>query len=147
MTENTTLSQLSKPAVHARLSIILAVFKANKLVELLAILNMVLVLAAIVFAQNFLTKGTALLGFIAGLVVFYSSLRIRIDQSLFEQWDSLDLQALDAALKQVNARFKEGKTFDQRLAGAYQLFKMGLYGLILQFIVLLILAWLFVLKV
>lgn len=147
MAENQTLNQLNKPAVHAQLSVILALLKANKLVELLAILNMALVLVAMAYTQSVLIKGTALFGFIAGLVVFYSSLRIRIDQALFEQWDNLDIQALDVALKQLNARFKEGKTFDHRLAGAYRLFKIGLYGLVLQFIVLLIVAWFFVLKV
>lgn len=135
-------SQLSKPAVHAQLSVILAIFKANRLIELLAIVNGILLLVTITHAPNLFITGIASFGFVVGLAVFYYALRVRIDQALFERWDSLDMQALDAALMQVNARFKAGKTLNQRLAGAHRLFKMGLYGLILQFIVLLIVAWL-----
>lgn len=147
MAKNMATNELSKPIVHTKLTVMLAVFKANKLVELLATLNMTLLLLAVVYASSLMVKGTAVFGVIAGMAVFYYSLRIRIDQVLFERWDSLDIQALDAALMQLNAHYEAGKTLNQRLTGAYQLFKMGLYGLIMQFIVLLIVAWILVPKV
>lgn len=144
MMQSNHISPLSKPTVHAQLSVMLAVFKANRFVELLTGLNFILLLVAMAYAQQALIKGIALLGAFACIAVFYYALRVRIDQALFERWDSLDVQALDAALLKINTRFEAGKTLAQRLAGAYRLFRLGLYGLILQFIVLLSIAWFFV---
>jgi hypothetical protein len=147
MSNNQPDSQLNEKAVHAHLSVVLALLKSNKLIECLAALNMVLLLITIAYTHVMLVKGVAAISFLDGIAVFYYSLRIRIDRALFEQWDSLDMNTLDTALMQLNQEFKAGKTLDLRLAGAYQLFKKSLLMLAIQFLLLLIVAWLFVLKV
>ncbi len=141
---NINTQQLNKTEdVQAQLTVILALLKANVLVELLALLNQLLAAAALVFAQGMHVKILAIFSLLAGFVVFYFALRMRIDSTIFARWDKLEAQALDTVLKQINPNHQADRTLSARLAGAYRLFKRGLYVLILQFGLLITLAWFF----
>lgn len=145
---NITTQKINKTEdVQAQLTVMLSLLKANILVELLALLNQLLAAVALVFAQGMLVKILAIFSLLAGFFVFYFALRMRIDSSIFTRWDKLEAQALDAALKQINPNHQADRTLYARLAGTYQLFQRGLYVLILQFGLLIILAWLFLPKV
>lgn len=144
MTNNNAQKLNKTEDLQAQLTVMLALLKANILVELLAFLNQLLAAAALFFASNTHVKILAIFSLLVGFVVFYFALRMRIDSSIFARWDKLGAQALDAALKQMNPNYQSGRTLSARLAGTYLLFKRGLYMLILQFGLLIMLAWFFV---
>ena len=146
MTETDAQKPLTQAEAHATLSVMLALFKANLLIEILAFLNQLLAIAALVFAPNMLVKILASLVLFAGVGVFYFALRIRIDRALFARWDTLDMPALDVAVKLINPHHQADKTLSSRLAGGYQLFQRGVFFLIVQFGLLMVLAWFFVPK-
>ncbi|MGB4810904.1 MAG: hypothetical protein WBP13_00270 [Methylophilaceae bacterium] len=132
---------------HANFSVMMAFFRANKLVEILAALNNMLAIAAIVYSTNRWGKFVATSTLVAGLGVFYFALRIRIDYALFKRWDTLGIASLDEVLKELNPNFEQGRSLKIRLMRCYQLFKQGLAMLVLQFLLLIMLAWIFVPKV
>jgi hypothetical protein len=132
---------LDKPKTHAHISVVFAILKAYKLVELLAGLISLLALVGIMYAPNVSLKLLALLVFCVGLGVFYFALRIRIDIHLFELWDSLDISELDHALLKINANHSAGRTLEARLDASYQLFKRGISLFLVQVILLLIFAF------
>lgn len=136
----------SQAEAHTKIKVMQAIFKAYYLVELLTLFNLLLAIVAIVFAPNVLVKILASLVLLAGAGVFYFALRIRIDQALFADWHTLDIPALDAALKDLNPHHQAGKTLSSRLTGGYQLFQRGVFFLIVQFGLLIVLAWFFVPK-
>ena len=83
-------SELShtKFKVHAKLSVMLSLLKAFKLAELLALANNLLAIVAFIYSPDLLLKAMTSLILVVGLGVFYFALRIRIDITLVEQWDS-----------------------------------------------------------
>lgn len=123
---------------HANISVTLPLLKAFKLAELLALANHLLAVFAVVNASTMILKLFAVLVMSVGLVVFYFAIRIRIDITLFERWDALDIAALDDALAKTNAKYQSGKTLEARLGGAYKLFQQGLLWVFMQFFLLMI---------
>ena len=146
MTAIDTQKIITQTEAHAKLSVMQALFKAYPLVELLALFNLLLAIVAMVFAPNLPVKILATLVLLAGAGVFYFALRIRVDRAIFTRWETLDMPALDAALKDINPHHQAGKTLSSRLTGGYQLFKHGVFLLIVQFGLLMGLVWLFVPK-
>jgi hypothetical protein len=132
---------LDKPKSHAQFSVVLAILKAFRQIALVALVACCLALAGIVLAPTLPIKLLALLVFCLGLSVFYFALRIRIDVTLFERWDSLDIVELDAALLQLRPDFLAGRTLETRLNASLKLFKIGAFLCFLQIILLLIMAW------
>ena len=63
-----------KPKVHAKLSVMLSLLKAFKLAELLALVNNLFAVIAIIYSPTFSIKLLASLVFALGLGVFYLSL-------------------------------------------------------------------------
>jgi hypothetical protein len=78
---------------------------------------------------------------VAGGTALYVALRIRIDAKLFKQWNRLVPVELDRVLQRINPKFKSGRSLEARLAGAYALFKAGILLTIIQYVLLVILAW------
>lgn len=138
----TELELNNKPKVHAKLSVMLALLKAFKLVELLTLTNCLLAIVAIVYSLMLPVKALALLMLVVSLGIFYVALRIRIDITLFERWDSFEMDALDDALRKINSKHHTGRTLEARLQGSYSLFKLGLLSILVQFCLLMILVWL-----
>lgn len=137
-------SELShtKPKVHAKLSVILSLLKAFKLAELLALANNLLAIVTFMYSPVLLLKAMASLILAVGLGVFYFALRIRIDITLFEQWDSFEINALDDALSNINPKHQTGRALEGRLQGSYRLFYRGLVLLLVQFCLLITAVWL-----
>jgi len=137
-------SQLShtKPKVHAKLSVLLSLLKAFKLAELLALANNLLAIVAFIYSPDLLLKVMTSLILAVGLGVFYFALRIRIDITLFERWDSFEINALDDALSNINPKNQASRTLDERLQGSYRLFNRGLVLIFIQFCLLIIAVWL-----
>ena len=133
---------LSKPKVHAKLSVMLSLFKAFKLVEMLTVINCSLAVAITLYSHMQLLKALASLVLVVGLGIFYFALRIRIDITLFERWDSLEINALDDALSKINPKHQSGRTLEERLQGSYKLFKQGLLLVLAQFSLLIAIIWL-----
>lgn len=138
----TELELNNKPKVHAKLSVMLALLKAFKLVELLTLANSLLAIVAIVYSLMLPVKALASLMLAVSLGIFYVALRIRIDITLFERWDSFEMDALDDALRKINSKHHTGRTLEARLQGSYSLFKLGLLSILVQFCLLMILVWL-----
>ena len=132
----------TKPKVHAKLSLILSLFKAFKLVELLALANNLLAIVALIYSPVLPLKVLASLILAVGLGIFYFALRIRIDMTLFERWDSFEISQLDNALSNINPKYQAGRTLDERLQGSYRLFNRGLALVFVQFCLLIIAVWL-----
>ena len=132
----------TKPKVHAKLSVILSLFKAFKLVELLAFANNLLASVTLIYSLVLPLKVLASLILAVGLGIFYFALRIRIDITLFERWDSFEISQLDNALSNINSKHKTGRTLEERLQGSYRLFKLGLVLIFIQFCLLIIAVWL-----
>lgn len=132
---------IDKPQAHAKLRVMLSLLKAFKLVELLTLLNSLLAIFAIVYSPIFQLKVLASAVLIVGLVIFYYALRVRIDITLFEHWDSLEIGALDDALTNINSKHQSGRALGARLQGSYRLFNQGLSFLIAQFCLLMLAVW------
>ncbi|MBX9705709.1 MAG: hypothetical protein K5Q00_05590 [Gammaproteobacteria bacterium] len=137
-------SELShtKPKVHAKLSVILSLLKAFKLAELLALANNLLAIVAFIYTPELPLKVLAILILAVGLGVFYFALRIRIDITLFEQWDSFEINALDDAFSNINPNHQTGRALEERLQGSYRLFNRGLVLVFVQFFLLITAVWL-----
>jgi len=137
-------SELShtKPKVHAKLSVMLSLLKAFKLAELLALANNLLAIVAVIYSTELPLKAMASLILVVGLGVFYFALRIRIDITLFEQWDSFEINALDDALSNINPKHQTTRTLEARLQGSYRLFNRGLLLVFVQFCLLMTAVWL-----
>ena len=137
-------SELShtKPKAHAKLSVMLSLLKAFKFTELLALANNLLAIVAFINSPVLTLKVLATLILAVGLGVFYFALRIRIDITLFEQWDSFEINALDDALSNINPKHKTGRTLEERLQGSYRLFNRGLLLVFVQFCLLITSVWL-----
>jgi hypothetical protein len=135
------VEQLSRPKSHAQFSVVLAILKVFRQIALVALVACCLAIAGIVLALSWPIKLLALLVFCLGLGVFYFALRLRIDVTLFERWDSLDIVELDAALLQLRPDFLAGRTLEPRLNASLELFKIGAFLCFLQIILLLIMAW------
>jgi hypothetical protein len=133
--------QLSQPQSHAQLSVALAILRSFWLIALLALTGCCFAISGMVFAPSWPIKLLGLLVFFLGLGVFYFALRIRIDVTLFERWDSLDIVELDVALSQLRPNFLAGRTLETRLNASLKLFKQGASLCFLQIILLLIMAW------
>ena len=118
---------------HAKLSVMLSLLKAFKLVEFLALANNLLTVIAVLNTHILPIKVLALLILIISLGVFYFALRIRIDVTLLEHWDSLDMSALDNALSNLSPKHQAGRPLEKRLQGSYRLFMQGLLLLLMQF--------------
>lgn len=138
----TVLELSNKPNVHAKLSVMLALLKAFKLVELLTLTNSLLTIVAILYSHMLPLKALASLMLIFSLGIFYVALRIRIDITLFERWASFEMNALDDALRKINSKYKTGRTLEERLQGSYKLFRLGLLLVLVQFCLLMIVVWL-----
>ena len=132
----------TKPKVHAKLSVILSLFKAFKLVELLAFANNLLASVTLIYSLVLPLKVLASLILAVGLGIFYFALRIRIDITLFERWDSFEISQLDNALSNINSKHQAGRALEERLQGSYRLFKLGLVLIFIQFCLLIIAVWL-----
>ena len=132
----------TKPKVHAKLSVMLSLLKAFKLAELLAIASNLLAIVALIYSPVLLLKALASLIIVVSLGIFYFALRIRIDITLFERWDSLEINVLDDALSNINSKHQAGRTLEERLQGSYRLFKLGLVLIFIQFCLLIIAVWL-----
>lgn len=130
-----------KPKVHAKLSVMLSLLKAFKLAELLALVNNLFAVIAIIYSPTFSIKLLASLVFALVLVVFYFALRIRADIALFERWDNLEISALDDALTEINPQYQAGRTLEARLQGCYKLFNQGLLLVLVQFCMLMLAIW------
>ncbi|MGB2833365.1 MAG: hypothetical protein WBC07_10465 [Methylotenera sp.] len=130
-----------KPKVHAKLSVMLSLLKAFKLAELLALVNNLFAVIAIIYSPTFSIKLLASLVFALGLGVFYFALRIRVDIALFERWDNLETSALDDALTEINPQYQAGRTLEARLQGGYKLFNQGLLLVLVQFCMLMLAIW------
>jgi len=141
MTKMGLNNTIDKPQAHAKLSVILSILKAFKLVELLTLVNNLLAIFAIVYSPIFQFKVLASVVLIVGLVIFYYALRIRIEITLFDRWDSLEIGVLDDALANINSKHQSGRTLDARLKGSYRLFNRGLLLLLAQFCLLLLIVW------
>ncbi|MDI1360485.1 hypothetical protein [Methylotenera sp.] len=137
-------SELShtKPKVHAKLSVILSLLKAFKLAELLALANNLLAIVTFMYSPVLLLKAMASLILAVGLGIFYFALRIRIDITLFERWDSIEISQLDNVLSNINPKYQAGRTLDERLRGSYRLSNRGLGLLFVQFCLLITAVWL-----
>ena len=137
-------SELSytRPKVHAKLSVMLSLLKAFKLAELLALANNLPAIVAFIYSPELPFKVLATLILAVGLGVIYFAFRIRIDITLFEQWDSFEINALDDALSNINPKHKTGRTLEERLQGSYRLFNRGLVLLFVQFCLLMTAVWL-----
>ncbi|MES1986541.1 MAG: hypothetical protein V4440_00660 [Pseudomonadota bacterium] len=130
------------PKIHAKLSVMLSLLKAFKLAEMLALANNLLAIVAFIYSPDLLLKAMASLILAVGLGVFYIALRIRIDITLFERWDSFEINALDDALSNINPKHKTGRTLEERLQGSYRLFNRGLLLVFVQFCLLMTAVWL-----
>lgn len=137
-------SELShtRPKIHAKLSVMLSLLKAFKLAEMLALANNLLAIVAFIYSPELPLKVLATLILAVGLGVSYFALRIRIDITLFEQWDSFEINALDDALSNINPKHKTGRTLEERLQGSYRLFNRGLLLVFVQFCLLMTAVWL-----
>ena len=137
-------SELShtKPKAHAKLSVMLSLLKAFKFTELLALANNLLAIVAFINSPVLTLKVLATLILAVGLGVFYFALRIRIDITLFEQWDSFEINALDDALSNINPKHQAGRVLEDRLQGSYKLFNRGLLLVFVQFCLLMTAVWL-----
>ena len=133
---------ITKPQLHAKLSVMLSLLKAFKLAELLALVNNILVIFLLIYLPTLQVKLLAVLVFAAGLSVFYFAIRVRIDVALFERWDTLELTQLDDALFSINPKIKANRTLESRLQGSYKLFNRGLLMLLAQFCLLILTVWL-----
>ena len=132
----------TKPKVHAKLSVMLSLLKAFKLVELLAFANNLLASVTLIYSLVLPLKVLASLILAVGLGIFYFALRIRIDITLFERWDSFEISQLDNALSNINSKHQAGRALEERLQGSYRLFKLGLVLIFIQFCLLIIAVWL-----
>ena len=137
----TELELSNMPKVHAKLSVMLALLKAFKLVELLTLTNSLLAIFAILYSHMLPLKVLASLLLIVSLGVFYVALRIRIDITLFERWDRFEMNALDDALNKINSKHQTGRTLEERFKGSYRLFKLGFLLALVQFFLLMIVVW------
>jgi hypothetical protein len=131
---------LTKPKVNAQLNVVLAILKTFLLLAFVALAGCCFAIWSMMLAANGLIKLLGLLVFCSGLGVFYFALRIRIDITLFEHWDSLDMAELDHALLQIKPDFIAGRTLENRLNASIKLFKIGAFLCLVQIILLLIMA-------
>jgi hypothetical protein len=115
-----------KPKVHAKLSVMLSLLKAFKLVELIALTSNLLAILAILYSLMSPLKVLASLMLLVSLGIFNFALRIHIDITLFGRWDSFELSAIDEALSKINSKHKTGSALEMRLQGSYRLLKLGL---------------------
>ena len=76
---------------------------------------------------------------LVGFASLYMGFRIRLDASLFEQWNQLDTEQLDRALRKFNSGFEAGRRLEARLCGARILFKRGTQLVALQAVLVLLL--------
>ena len=134
---------INKPKAHAQLNTVLALLKSFKLVECITLLNNCLALVGIALLFTERLKLLGLLVLATGLIVMYFAIRIRIDITLFERWDSLDVVALDEVLAKLNPKHQIGRTLEVRLIGSYRLFKQGLLVMLVQSALLILLVWFF----
>lgn len=141
MTKVDLNNAINKPEVHAKLKLVFSLLKAFKLAELLTLANNILAIFAIVYSPTLPIKILASLVLIVGLLVFYYALRVRIDITLFEQWHSLEMAALDDALSNINSKHQAGRTLTARLQGSYKLFNRGLLLLLVQYCLLMLTIW------
>ena len=76
----------------------------------------------------------ALLAFslVAALLAAYSGIRVRIDVTLFERWEQLDVAALDRALLALNPRFSPGRSLQSRIEGSLGWWRRGVGALGIQ---------------
>ena len=132
----------TKPKVHAKLSVMLSLLKAFKLAELLALANNLPAIVAFIYSPELPFKVLATLILAVGLGVIYFAFRIRIDITLFEQWDSFEINALDDALSNINPKHQAGRALEERLQGSYRLFNRGLLLVFVQFCMLITAVWL-----
>lgn len=130
----------NKSNVHAKLSVMLSLLKAFKLAELLALANNLVAVIAVLNSHILPIKALALLMLALSLGIFYFALRIRIDITLFEHWDSFDMSALDDALSKVSAKHQTGRPLEKRLQGSYRLFMQGLLLVFVQLSLLVVIV-------
>jgi len=141
-TESLALTRpLSKPEAHAKISLALSLLKAFKPVEVFSIVNCMLAIAGVVYSPNLKIKLICTLVILIGLGVLYFAIRIRIDRTLFERWDSLEIAALDEALIGLNPKHQSGRALTTRLEGSYKLFNRGILAILLQFLMLVQMVW------
>jgi hypothetical protein len=141
-TEPSTLTRpLSKPEVHANISMALSLLKAFKPVEVFSIVNCLLAIVGVVYSPMLKIKFLCTLVILIGLGVLYFAMRIRIDRTLFERWDSLDIAALDEALLVLNPKHQSGRALALRLEGSYKLFNRGILAISLQLLMLVQMIW------
>lgn len=137
-------SELShtRSKIHEKLGVMLSLLKAFKLAELLSLANNLLAIVTFIYSTELPLKAMTSLILVVGLGVFYFALRIRIDITLFERWDSFEINALDDALSNINPKHKTGRTLEERLQGSYRLFNRGLLLVFVQFCLLMTAVWL-----
>lgn len=141
-TESSTLTRpLRIPEVHANISMVLSLLKAFKPIEMFSVVNCVLAIVGLVYTPNLKVKLLCMLVMLIGLGVLYFAMRIRVDCTLFERWDGLDVVALDSALLHLNPKHQSGRTLAARIEGSYKLFNRGIVLMALQFLVLVQMIW------
>jgi hypothetical protein len=138
---STLIRPLSKPEVHANISMALSLLKAFKPVEVFSIVNCLLAIVGVVYLPTLKIKFLCTLVILIGLGVLYFAMRIRIDRTLFERWDGLDIDALDEALVSLNPKHQSGRALALRLEGSYKLFNRGILAISLQFLLLVQMIW------
>lgn len=125
MTRVDNADMLIQPKSHTQLVTTLALLKAFKLIELLAIVNNLLAIVLIALSFSWTLKLLGAIVFSVGVLVMYFAIRIRVDVNLFAHWDSLDITELDEVLTMLNPAHQAGRTLTLRMLGSYRLFRRG----------------------
>ena len=118
---------------HTTLTLGIARLRSMRAIECLSALLAAAALAsATVLSTSEVTRALLALSLIAASVATYSCIRVRIDVTLFERWEQLDVAALDHALLALNPRFNSGRSLHSRIEGSVNWWRRGLGALAIQ---------------
>ena len=126
-------------STNAQLALAGSMLNAFRLIEILIICANLVSLVSLAIITTLLSKLLAFSVLFFGIVALYLAYRIRVDAQLFMQWNHLDGDELDNAIRKITPHFTMGRSLELRLIGTYNLLKMGALLAILQYALLAVL--------
>ena len=118
--------------MQTALTLGIARLRSMRAIECLSALLAAALAGATLVSTSEVVRALLAFSLVAAMVAAYSCIRVRIDVTLFERWEQLDVAALDQALIAVNPRFNSGRSLHSRIEGSLSWWRRGLGALAIQ---------------
>ena len=118
--------------MQTALTLGIARLRSMRAIECLSALLAAALAGATLVSTSEVVRALLAFSLVAAMVAIYCCIRVRIDVTLFERWENLDVAALDQALIAVKPNFKPGRSLQSRIEGSLGWWRRGVGALGIQ---------------